>query len=496
MAGTPHRIRVPDTVTRYPNQMCSYGCPAITGYCAREGLKRVNCIFQKVVLNIQKPEEETPRKGDSPCRTRLDRLFALDPLKITLIYLVFGILWIIFSDSLFLSLPARQEDLIRISSAKGIVFIIVTSAILFLLIRHFSGQLQDANRQLRARTDAYARSRAEWETTFNAISDWITLISPDGKILRSNKAAESLFGGTADEIMGRDCYELVHGTMCPVEGCPRERMLLSRKREIAEFPMRNGAGWIQVTVDPVIDSSGEVVSAVHIVRDITESMRSQKALEQAKKKLNLLNYVTFNDIQNMVFTITGYQQLAKKMVKDSPACRMIEKEDEVLQKISHSLKFAQSYQDLGLKPPKWQNATRVFLLAISHLDFLRIKHTVILDDLEIFADPLLEQVFQILADNVLVHGSTATQVTLSYARGPGSVILVFEDNSVGIPADTKTRVFSPDFQKQKGVGLFLAREILEITGISIRETGIHGKGARFEMVLPEGAYRFAGAGEK
>jgi PAS domain S-box-containing protein len=577
-------------------------------------------------MEIPEQEKETPPQEAAGRRIPLDRILALDPLKIALIYLVFGIFWIIFSDNIFLSLAERQEDVIFISSIKGVLFIAVTTVLLFLLIRHFSRKLQERDRQmnamatnipgviyrfcvspdgsygfdylsgrsrqilglendpatffdritagivpedrerffssvrqavstktrwefesryckpsgkkiwisavsnpvmendilvfdgvvfdnterkkaeeelkaaygqltaqeeeLRAQYDALSLSQAEWETTFDAISDWITLISPDGRILRSNRTVESLLGVPLREVFGRNCFELVHGTACPVEQCPRRLMLVSGKREIAEIPMRDGSGWMQVTVDPVTNAAGEVVSAVHVVRDITEQMRSQKALEQAKKKLNLLNYVTFNDIQNMIFTVSGYQQLAKNAAKECPAGELIAKEDEILQKISHSLKFAQSYQDLGLKPPQWQNANRVFLLSISHLDFLRINHTVLLDGLEIFADPLLEQVFQILADNVLIHGKTATQVTLSSTTGPDAVTLFFEDNGVGIPEDTKIRMFSPDFQKQKGVGLFLAREILEITGITIRETGTPGKGARFEIMVPKGAYRF------
>ncbi|MFA5269450.1 MAG: ATP-binding protein [Methanoregula sp.] len=462
-------------------------------------------------------ESKGPGKETSPIemacrRIHLDRIFSLDPLRICFIYLVFGIVWIIFSDRIFLSLAARQEDIVMISSAKGVLFIAVTTFLLFLLIQHFSRQLREKNEQLRAQYedlkfsqekiqqreeelrvqyDALALSQAEWESTFNAISDWITLISPQGQILRSNRSVESLLGIPSGQVLGRNCFEFIHGTECHDSSCPRLRMLRSRKREIAEFPMRDGPGWLQVTVDPVTNSAGDIVSAVHIVSDITESMRSQNALEQAKKKLNLLNYVTFNDIQTMIFTLSGYQHLAKNKITEGSAQLIIEKEVAILQKISHSLKFAQGYQDLGLRPSKWQDANQVFLFAISHLDFLKIKHTVFLDNLEIFADPLLEQVFQILADNTLSHGKTATHVTLGYVQGPDSVTVFFEDDGIGIPVDTKDKIFLPDFQKQKGVGLFFAREILEITGITLTETGGPGKGARFEMVVPKGAYRFS-----
>jgi signal transduction histidine kinase len=191
----------------------------------------------------------------------------------------------------------------------------------------------------------------------------------------------------------------------------------------------------------------------------------------------------------MIFSLSAYMQLAKNPVTNMPIGNIIGKEEDILQKITHSLDFAKSYQDLGLKPPRWQNVNHVFLLAISHLDFLNMKHQVMPGNLEIFADPLLEQVFQILADNTLIHGKTATQVVVRYVEGPESLTLIFEDNGVGIPGDTKEKIFSPDFQKTRAIGLFLAREILEITGITIRETGEPGTGARFEMTVPPGSFR-------
>jgi PAS domain S-box-containing protein len=355
-------------------------------------------------------------------------------------------------------------------------------------------QIIAAEEEMRAQYDFLALGEAEWKSTFDAISDWITLITPEGQILRTNTASESVMGIPSGQILGMKCFELVHGIECPAETCPRRRMLISRKREVTEIPKRDGNGWLQVTVDPVINAEGVVVSAVHIVRDITERTRSQKALEQAKKKLSLLNYMTFDDTQKMIFTFSAYQHLIKGRVTDTSACSLIEKQEDILQKITQSMKFAQSYQDLGIKPSQWQNANHVFLMAISHLDFLKINHTLQIKGLEIFADPLLEQVFQILADNTLAHGKTATQVTLRYTEHSGSLTLVYEDNGVGIPEETKNKIFLPDFQKKKGVGLFLAGEILDITGIIIRETGEPGKGARFEMVVPKGMWRMDGNG--
>jgi signal transduction histidine kinase len=68
---------------------------------------------------------------------------------------------------------------------------------------------------------------------------------------------------------------------------------------------------------------------------------------------------------------------------------------------------------------------------------------------------------------------------------------MIEDNGVGIPEKDKEKIFEQGYGKHTGLGLFLAKEILAITGISIRETGTPGTGARFEILVPKDTCRFA-----
>ncbi|MCK9591016.1 MAG: PAS domain S-box protein [Methanoregula sp.] len=343
--------------------------------------------------------------------------------------------------------------------------------------------------------EALRESEEKFKTLFESAGDAI-LIMDNNVFLDCNKKTEHIFGCTRDRIIGKSIamFSPLHQPDGQLSAkIVKEKINAAFLGETQFFELvhvRSDGTPINAEVTLNRFKVGGTFYLQEIVRDITERKRSQKALEQAKKKLNLLNYVTFNDIQNMLFTLSGYNYLVKDKVSESSVKLIIEKEDDILQKITHSLKFSQSYQDLGLRLPRWYNVNQVFLLAISHLDFLRMKHTVTLDGLEIFADPLLEQVFQILADNTLTHGKTATEVTMRYTEGSESLTVFFEDNGVGINEDIKDKIFSPDFQKKKGVGLFLAREIFEITGISITETGEPGKGARFEITIPKGQYRF------
>ena len=79
-----------------------------------------------------------------------------------------------------------------------------------------------------------------------------------------------------------------------------------------------------------------------------------------------------------------------------------------------------------------------------------------------------------------------------FGRVNEDLVIIVEDDGIGISAEEKENLFPKGFGKHKGLGFFLSREILSITGIMITETGEHGKGARFEIRLPKGGYRFAG----
>ncbi|MDD5024128.1 MAG: histidine kinase, partial [Methanoregula sp.] len=87
-----------------------------------------------------------------------------------------------------------------------------------------------------------------------------------------------------------------------------------------------------------------------------------------------------------------------------------------------------------------------------------------------------------------------TAVSLRCQVTDDHLTIFFEDNGQGVEADAKEIIFDRRNEKKKGIGLFLAREILAITGITIRETGIPGTGARFEIVVPKGGWRYPDVG--
>jgi len=113
-----------------------------------------------------------------------------------------------------------------------------------------------------------------------------------------------------------------------------------------------------------------------------------------------------------------------------------------------------------------------------------------LQNMEIYADPLLEKVFYNLVDNAIRYGDTLTMISFFFQISDKGLSIICQDDGVGIEPRAKERIFERGVGRNTGMGLFLTREILGITGITIQENGVFGKGARFEILIPRGTFRF------
>jgi len=335
------------------------------------------------------------------------------------------------------------------------------------------------------------------EAIYEGSPDLIFVHDAGGRLLDVNENVLGTYGMTREEVFSADPQEMsgkgyttemaIGHIREAVEKGQAEFSWVSRKKTGDEFPVE-----VRLRRIEYIDERGEKEPRVlAISRDISERRMAEEALEQARKKLGLLNTVIFQDIQSTIFALSAYVQLAGSNRDEEKAQSYVDKESFLISKIVSSLNFTKNYQDLGIKPPKWQGVSQVFLYAISHLDSLKITRRMEVEGLEIFADPLLEKVFFNLVENSFVHGQRVTEISLTFHESDTGLTIVLTDNGVGIPDDQKTKIFEQGGGRGGGLGLFLVREILSITGIGIRETGETGKGVRFELLVPKGAYRFS-----
>jgi len=233
-------------------------------------------------------------------------------------------------------------------------------------------------------------------------------------------------------------------------------------------------------------------SIICTVVDITENKQAQEALTQANRKLNLLNNITRHDILNQLTALIGFLEISRNDTKDPELLKYILKEEHAAHAIKSQILFTRDYQDVGGQSPKWQNVAETVSLAIATIDLHKVQVKIDLRQVHVFADPLLEKVFYNLVENSLRHGEHVTEITLRAAENEDGMDLIVEDNGAGVPDEAKEKIFRREYFKNTGFGLFLTREILAITGLSISENGTRGAGARFVIHAPKGMYRIAG----
>ncbi|HOX34715.1 MAG TPA: response regulator [Methanoregulaceae archaeon] len=221
-----------------------------------------------------------------------------------------------------------------------------------------------------------------------------------------------------------------------------------------------------------------------------EKYRIEESLRQANRKLSLLSSITRHDILNTLTALIGSVDLARMTATDPAFLSHLEKEGLLLSQIHRQVEFTRDYESLGMDAPLWQGVKALIDRCGSQILPQQLKiETRGIEDIEVCADPLFEKVIYNLVDNAVRHGKNISFIRF-VAKDSGSFLtLICEDDGGGIAPGVKEKIFERGFGRNTGLGLFLVREILEITGFSIVENGIVGKGARFEIRIPSGMYR-------
>jgi signal transduction histidine kinase len=217
--------------------------------------------------------------------------------------------------------------------------------------------------------------------------------------------------------------------------------------------------------------------------------RSGEALLNANKKLNLLIQITRHDIRSHLRQIGGFAELARTLEEDPEVRRYLAKIGELVAASNRIIDFSQDYQNIGLAPPSWQKLSDVIRGSLGMVPFIPVPVLYGVEGIEVFADPLLPAVFRNIFENAIRHGQKTTLMRISFRKFTEELVLIIEDDGIGLPSEKKSRIFQQDHRENGKNGLFLSRQILDITGISIQEAGQAGHGARFEIAVPEGSYR-------
>ncbi|HWQ66661.1 MAG TPA: ATP-binding protein [Methanospirillum sp.] len=310
-----------------------------------------------------------------------------------------------------------------------------------------------------------------------------------------NKAYADFLGVTKEEIAYHRIEEFIPADM--LEFCRDTNQqvfetgtLLRSERWITD---REGNPHLfSISKTPKLSNEGTVEYVVCVASDNTDRKREENRLILANRKLNMLSSVTRHDILNDIQLLYAYLGLSRKYMIEPPLNNYYDHEMKAVQSIKEQIEFTRFYQDIGVQTPAWQDIATVIHNAAEKIPSLTIQVEIAFSGYSLYADPLFEKAIYNLIENTIHHGEHATRISFRIEEAALEMTLICSDDGAGITAEDKTHIFEKGFGKNTGFGLFLIREILSITQISIHETGEPGTGAEFRIGIPSWAYKKTG----
>jgi PAS domain S-box-containing protein len=343
--------------------------------------------------------------------------------------------------------------------------------------------------------EALRESDLRFKTLFENANDAITVVGmePDGRpsmFLNVNENTCRLTGYTRDELLSMSPMELEDPEIWRDARRFSKQLMEQGDLVFERIQVRKDGQKLPVEISAhvfVMEGRRVIIS---IIRDITERKRAEDALRQANRKLNILSGITRHDIKDQLLTLNGFVALLRRDLSDDAFDRYLSRIKGASGQIANMIQFTKVYEQVGVRAPVWQNVRDLVDLAARDIS---LGEVVLTNDLPpttgLFADPLIVKVFFNLVDNALRHGGTVTAIRFSCEVRDDDLVIVCEDDGTGVAQEEKERIFDRGFGHNTGFGLAISREILDITGLGIRETGEAGRGARFEVTVPRQAYR-------
>jgi PAS domain S-box-containing protein len=397
---------------------------------------------------------------------------------------------VLLACSYFILMVIFSNDPVGLQGAfvRVLIFILVAGVITYLSIIRIRAE------------EAVQESEIKFHTLADFTVDWEYWLAPDNNFVYISPSCHVITGYSQEEFTADPTLltKIVYPDDTPLYSDHFTRIHGSVKEGNLDFRIMRKDGeirWIAHSCKPVYDRDGTYLGRRVSNRDITERKLVEVALHHANKKLTLLSSITRHDINNQLTVLQGYLTLIEQKQSDPVLNNYLQKAATAAERISAMIQFTKEYDKIGIHAPIWQDCRTLLTTAAKQapLGHVELK-TDFPSGTEVFADPLIVKVCYNLMDNAVRYGKKITTIRFSVENYNGDHVVVCEDDGVGVPAEEKEKIFIRGFGKNTGLGLFLSREILGITGITIRENGEPGKGARFEMTVPKGAWRMTGKG--
>jgi len=341
----------------------------------------------------------------------------------------------------------------------------------------------------------------EWRTTFDAITDLVSIQDKDFRLIRVNKAFADTFKMKLPKLIGKTCYEVVHGTNGPVPNCPHVKTLETKRPARGEFFEPCSGIYLEVATSPIFDEKGEVVASVHIARDVTKRKRMDEQLIITDRLASIgeLAAGVAHELNNPLTSVIGFAQLI--LEKDIPDdikedLRIISSEAQrTAGVVKNLLTFAR--KNTPVKQPVNINSIIEKVLELrayeEKVSNIQINTRFAPDLPEVMAGYFqLQQVFLnivINAEHFMIEAHHGGTLTITTEKVGDIVRASFADDGTGIARKNLGHLFDPFFTtkevgKGTGLGLSICHGIITEHGGRIYAESELDRGATFTVELP------------
>jgi two-component system, OmpR family, phosphate regulon sensor histidine kinase PhoR len=425
------------------------------------------------------------RRGAGP--SRWWRRFPFTPPRVVTIYALFGVLWIALSDRT-LELLVRDSQLrAGIQTAKGATFVVLTSALLYVLIRRGQSGLISFGAEVRAAVDS--------------MPDGVLVVGAEG-VVEANRAALDLLGVARKEellmpLSGLAAFtqpRSLNGSPIPAEEFPSSRALRGERVTDCDLVLRRADGrdvFVSVSAAPV-DAPSRSGLAITVFRDISSARRLDEMREEFLA-------TAAHELKTPLAVIKAYAQLVQKRTPaEAPALAVVQRQvDRMLRMVQHLLDASRLQLDPG---PGAREPLDLRALALEQIERQRPvsgSHEIVLHapgPVMVLADrERIGQVLQCLLDNAVHFSPRGGPVDASIETRGGVAVVSVADGGLGIAPERQGRIFeryyrahagTPEDYGGLGLSLSLSREIVDRHGGRMWFESTPGQGATFHFSLP------------
>ena len=444
------------------------------------------------------------------------------PIKIVVIYMIIGSLWIYFSDSLTITMSNNLLDFKTLQNIKGFIFIIFTSIILYILIHSNINMILNLEKQIK---DREKQNRLIVDSITNGIWDWEiktdkTYFSPTYK---------SKLGYKEDEIENtfKGWEKLVHPddikkTLKIIQQCIQDK---TTKYEV-EFRMKTKKGdyaWILSRGIVVMDDKGVPTNMIGTHMDITERKEAEKehrkVMEENKKLLeetleyDKLKTEFFSNISHELRTplniILSTAQLLNLYNKDKKIDynRIDKSIHAIKQNCYRLLRLINNVMDmskiesnfLGMNLQNYNIVSVVEEITLDCQQYIESKGLTLEFDTEIEEKIMacdadkIERIILNLFSNSVKNTKVGDKITVNIYDENEYIVISVKDTGIGIPEDKLEIIFERFRQTDalltrshegSGIGLSLVKALVEMHGGEIFANSKVGYGSEFSIRLP------------